>query len=264
MDLNNSKYDVIGKGYNTTRQADPYLLDRIYSLLSPDLKGQYLDIGCGTGNYTIPLSEMGLNFRGVDPSEVMLNEAKSKSSKIEWKIGIVEFLPFSDSFFDGAIATLTVHHWNNIVAGFKELFRVLKPGSRIVIFTSSPEQMEGYWLNHYFPALMKRSIEKMPSIVSVTSALEAAGFTRIATEIYAVRDDLIDLFLQSGKNRPEIYFDPAIRLGISTFASLATEKEIEDGLHKLRYDIDHNLFDAIKKKHDTDLGDYLFIVAGKY
>lgn len=258
-----SKYDVIGKGYNTTRQADPYLLGRIYSLLSPDLKGQYLDIGCGTGNYTIPLSERGLNFTGVDPSEVMLSEAKSKSHNIEWKSGSVESLPFAESIFDGAIATLTVHHWSNIEKGFKELFRVLKPGSHIVIFTSSPEQMEGYWLNYYFPAVMKRSIEKMPSIVSVAAALELAGFTQIATEIYAVRDDLVDLFLQSGKNRPEIYFDSAIRLGISTFASLATEKEIEDGLKKLRYDIDKNLFENIKKKHDSDLGDYLFIVAEK-
>lgn len=258
------KYDNIGLGYNKTRQADPYLLERIYSLLPPDHKGQYLDIGCGTGNYTIPLSKKGLHFTGVDPSEMMLNEAKSKSEKIEWKTGNVESLPFADSIFNGAIATLTVHHWNNFETGFKELFRVLKPGSRIVIFTSSPEQMEGYWLNHYFPAVMKRSIDKMPSVISVTSALEAAGFTRTATEIYAVRDDLTDLFLQSGKNRPEIYFDPAVRLGISTFASLATEKEMEDGLQKLRYDLDHNFFDAIKNKYDNDLGDYLFIVAEKY
>ncbi|MEP6792826.1 MAG: class I SAM-dependent methyltransferase [Saprospiraceae bacterium] len=258
------KYDNIGLCYNKTRQADPHLHDRIYSLLSPDLKGQYLDIGCGTGNYTIPLSEKGLNFIGVDPSEVMLNEAKSKSHKIEWMTGSVESLPFAESIFDGAIATLTVHHWNNIKTGFKELYRVLKSGSRIVLFTSSPEQMAGYWLNHYFPIVMQRSIEKMPSVVSVISALEAAGFTRTATEIYAVRDDLIDLFLQSGKNRPEIYFDPAVRLGISTFASLATEKEIEDGLQKLRYDLDNNLFEAIKKKYDNDLGDYLFIVAEKH
>lgn len=259
----NTKYDTIGIGYNTTRQADPYLLQRIYALLSTVGDGQYLDVGCGTGNYTIPLSKKGLKFTGVDPSEVMLNEAKSKSQEIEWINGSVESLPFADNIFDGAIATLTVHHWNNIEKGFKELFRVLKPGSRVVIFTSSPKQMAGYWLNHYFPKVMKLSIEKMPSIHSVTSALGATGLSLIATEIYAVRDDLIDLFLQSGKNRPEIYFDPNIRKGISTFASLATEKEMEDGLQKLRYDIDNNLFGVIKTKYESGLGDYLFIVAQK-
>ncbi len=258
-----TKYDNIGVGYNKTRQADPYLLERIYSLLSPDLNGQYLDVGCGTGNYTIPLSKTGLKFTGLDPSVVMLTEANSKSQEIEWISGSIESLPFADKIFDGAIATLTIHHWNNFEKGFKELFRVLKTGSRVVIFTSSPEQMAGYWLNHYFPEVMKRSIEKMPSVDLVTSALEAAGFRRILTEIYAVRDDLVDLFLQSGKNRPEIYFDPNIRKGISTFASLATEKEMQDGLQKLRYDIDQNLFGVIKMKYDNDLGDYLFLVTEK-
>ena len=258
-----AKYDKIGLGYNTTRQADPYLLKRIYSLLSPVSSGRYLDIGCGTGNYTIPLSERGLNFTGVDPSEVMLNEAKSKSRKVEWISGTVEDIPFADNTFDGAIATLTVHHWNNMEQGFRELYRVLKPAGRLVIFTSSPEQMESYWLNHYFPDVMKLSIEKMPSVQLVVDSLTCAGMKLLDQEIYAVRDDLVDLFLQSGKNRPEIYFDENVRKGISTFASLATAEEMNSGLEKLRYDLDHDLFQDIKMKYESDVGDYLFLVAEK-
>lgn len=264
MSLISSKYDDIGKGYNTTRQADPYLLERLYSHLEPHRKGHYLDIGCGTGNYTISLAEKDLHFTGVDPSEIMLNEARLKSQKVEWITGTVESLPFENKSFDGAIASLTIHHWNNLETGFRELYRVMKPGARIVFFTSSPEQMSGYWLNHYFPEVMKRSIEKMPSLSSVTSALNAAGFAITLTEIYAVRDDLIDLFLQSGKHRPEIYFDENVRKGISTFASLATKEEMEVGLNKLRYDIDNHLFQNIKMQYENDLGDYLFIVAEKF
>ncbi|MBL4656629.1 MAG: class I SAM-dependent methyltransferase, partial [Flavobacteriales bacterium] len=47
-----AKYDVIGIDYNLTRKADPYLVSRFLALLNPNPKGQYLDIGCGTGNST--------------------------------------------------------------------------------------------------------------------------------------------------------------------------------------------------------------------
>ena len=61
-------YDAIGTGYNSTRQADPYLTSRLLYFLKPQPGKLYLDIGCGTGNYTIALSNQGLNFTGVEPS----------------------------------------------------------------------------------------------------------------------------------------------------------------------------------------------------
>ncbi len=257
------KYDIIGSGYNTTRRADPYLLSRLLFHLDPTLDGAYLDIGCGTGNYTIPIAAPGFHFTGVDPSARMLNEAKRKSSDIHWIEGTAEDLPFPAQTFDGAMATLTVHHWKDREHGLREVLRVLHPGSRFVIFTSSPDQMDAYWLNHYFPIALQRSIENMPAAIDIVNALYASGFDQVITEKYFVRDDLQDLFLQSGKNRPEIYFDEHIRKGISTFASLATTDEIERGLQKLRYDLDHDLFDDVRQRYESDHGDYMFIVAQK-
>src|SRR5688572_25181761 len=235
-----NKYDKIGVGYNTTRQADPYLFSRLYAMLSLTTDGHYLDVGCGTGNYTIEFANKGIRFTGIDPSSEMLLTAKTKSDKVNWLNGIAEELPFSDNSFDGAIATLTIHHWKNIENGFKEIARVIKPGSRLVIFTSSPEQMDGYWLNHYFPELIKRSSLQMPSVETVELALKHAGFTINTFEKYFVQDDLQDLFLQCGKNRPEIYFDENVRRGISTFAALANKEEVDAGLKMLADDIHNN------------------------
>ncbi len=257
------KYDVIGKGYNTTRRADPYLLSRILFHLNPQPNGLYLDVGCGTGNYTIPLANTGLHFTGIDPSAQMLSAAMEKSSDVHWISGTAEDLPFNDHSFDGAITTLTVHHWKDREQGLREVSRVLKHGSRFVIFTSSPEQMDGYWLNHYFPVVMQRGTENMPSASGIIDALYRAGFDEVQTEKYFVKDDLQDFFLQSGKNRPEIYFDEHIQKGISTFASMASKDEIERGLQKLRYDLDHDLFDAVRNRYENDHGDYMFIVAQK-
>ena len=56
-----AKYDKIGINYNLTRKADNYLTERLYALLNPDKSGIYLDIGCGTGNYTIEFQKKGLD-----------------------------------------------------------------------------------------------------------------------------------------------------------------------------------------------------------
>lgn len=254
-------YNRIGAGYNITRRADPYLLDRIVALLQPQRDKNYLDIGCGTGNYTIALAGKGFHFTGIDPSEKMLAEARAKSPDVNWMNGSVEKIPAADNSFDGVLATLTVHHWQNPEAGFRELARVCRDQSRLVIFTSTPEQMRGYWLFHYFPAMMETSTAKMPAAESVKEWFSKAGFEFEQAEKYFVRDDLSDLFLQSGKNKPEIYFDADIRRGISSFASLSTEKEVEAGLARLKRDLDSGEFEAVKKRYENTHGDYLFLSA---
>src|SRR5687768_12699553 len=189
------KYDTIGVGYNTTRKADHYIFSRLFEMLSPSPDGHYLDVGCGTGNYTIEFAKKGIRLTGIDLSDEMLHTAKSRSNDIEWISGVAEELPFAENSFDGATATLTIHHWKNRASGFSEIARVLKHGSRLVIFTSSPEQMDSYWLNHYFPELMQRSGKQMPSMELVTKELQHAGFKVPAFEKYFVQDDLRDLFL---------------------------------------------------------------------
>ena len=114
-------YDKIGEGYNKTRKADPYITTRLFDLLDPQKDKSYLDIGCGTGNYTIALNELGVNLTGVDPSDKMLEEARSKSNNINWLHGYAETIPFSNQQFDGAIATLTMHHWSHLENSFLEI-----------------------------------------------------------------------------------------------------------------------------------------------
>jgi len=255
----NKLYDVIGLDYNSTRQADPHLVERLYHLLSPKTGGSYLDIGCGTGNYTIALAEKGIHFCGVEPSERMLGLARSRSSYVDWQNGTAENIPADDDSFAGGIATLTIHHWADLHKAFTEIYRVLKQNARLVIFTAMPEQMRGYWLNHYFPKMLADSIIQMPSFESVKTAAVAAGFLISGTEKYFIPDDLQDHFLYAGKNRPELYFDESVRAGISSFSALSNAVEVATGLEQLQGDIEFNRFDAIKAGYDNDHGDYLFI-----
>jgi len=256
-------YNRIGKGYNSTRKADPYITQRLLDLLSAKEGDLYVDIGCGTGNYTHEFASKGINIYGVEPSENMLEIAKQQSGSVKWLLGSAENIPVKDALFDGCTAILTIHHWTNLKSAFLELKRVLKSHGQLLVFTSTPEQMQGYWLNHYFPEMMARSICRMPAINYIEQIAIEARFSITSTEKYAVQPDLQDHFLYSGKLNPSLYFEKNIRMGISSFASLANRIEVKEGLSKLRKDIDANSFENIQGRYENNLGDYLFILFEK-
>jgi hypothetical protein len=81
---------------------------------------------------------------------------------------------------------------------------------------------------------------------------------------WQVKPDLVDLFMYAGKQRPELYFEPAVRRGISTFANLADAAKVETGLARLRADLDSGRFEAVASGYDSESeGDYSFMVADK-
>jgi ubiquinone/menaquinone biosynthesis C-methylase UbiE len=258
-----AKYDYIGKTYNATRRADPFLFGRMLHHLNPRREGNYLDIGCGTGNYTIEFDKKGFRFTGVDPSLEMLTKARLRSSRIEWVEGSAEEISFKRDTFDGIIASLTLHHWKNLQKGFSQLHSLLKPGGSMVIFTATPEQMEGYWLTHYFPKMLRDSAVLMPAMHTLENIFTAVGFTIKLSEPYFIQRDLQDLFLYSGKHEPERYLDPVFRSGISSFADVARSEEIKKGLKLLKEDIDSGTIAEVMNSYENDAGDYLFLKVKK-
>lgn len=261
IDTMSAKYDKIGVHYNTTRKADPFLVGKLFEHLSPEADGIYLDVGCGTGNYSIELQKRGVNLIGIDPSERMLEKARSRNDKIDWRQGKVEELELEDKSIDGAIGSLTIHHWSDLQKAFSELHRVIKPGGRLVIFTSTSEQMKGYWLNHYFPKMLSDSIDQMPSYDAIENAMKSGGFEIIGLDNYFISPDLEDKFLYCGKHDPEVYFDEKIRRGISSFSSLANRAEVDEGLDRLRNDIDNGKVWDVIDSFKNDKGDYLYVIA---
>lgn len=256
-------YNKVGKGYNTTRNADPYLTGRMYELLAPVTGGKYIDVGSGTGNYVAALTEKGLDLIGIDPSEVMLAQAREKYPNIDIRKANAEKLPFEENIFNGANATFTIHHWSDQLKGLKEIYRVLKPGSRLVMLSFTPEQLLNYWLCKYFPNTMQRSSEVVPHQHEMVQMFIEAGFETVAIEKYFVHEELTDFFLFANKYRPESYLDPEIRKGASSFTVYADEEEVAKGLIQLEQDINSGEIDKIIQEYENDLGDYLFYIAYK-
>jgi SAM-dependent methyltransferase len=61
----------------------------IKELLKPFSKNKITDLGCGTGEITNALSDLGFQLKGIDPSPRMIEIAKNRfgSSKVQWEVG---------------------------------------------------------------------------------------------------------------------------------------------------------------------------------
>jgi ubiquinone/menaquinone biosynthesis C-methylase UbiE len=253
-------YDRIGTGYDITRRADPYLSSRLLHHLEPRHGARYVDVGCGTGNYTIRMSQVGMSICGIDLSAVMLGRAREKSRAVAWLNSDALALPFRDASFVGAIMTFVHHHVSELAAAFRELRRVLAPAGRLVLLNGTAEQTRHFWLLEYFPFMIEQAALSC-SQSQTEAALAEAGFSIKTTEPYEVAEDLKDWFLYSGKYKPELYLDPRVRAGISAFACALDQDEIARGVQRLAEDIRTGFISNVMRKYAWEGGDYMFTVA---
>src|SRR5947208_7039329 len=117
-------YDAIGAAYTVTRRTEPRIAVRIWAALS-DAR-TVLNVGAGTGSYEPP----GRDVTAVEPSAVM--RAQRPAGAAPCVDATAEGLPFEDQSFDAAMAFATVHHWQDPVAGVREMRRVAR---RVGVFT---------------------------------------------------------------------------------------------------------------------------------
>jgi ubiquinone/menaquinone biosynthesis C-methylase UbiE len=253
-------YDRIGIGFDTTRSADPYLCSRLIHHLKPAAGARYLDVGCGTANYTGALADAGLRITGLEVSSAMLARAREKQPHLAFVRASADAIPLRAGAFAGATCTFVHHHLPDPVAAFAEVRRVLVDGARLVILNATAEQTRHYWLCEYFPRALEYATRPYERFVA-TDALVSAGFEIEATELYEVREDLRDWFLYCGKRHPERYLDPRVRAGISFFANAPDAQEIERGVARIAADIKSGRITDVMRAYAWDGGDYMFTVA---
>ncbi|HEU5346398.1 MAG TPA: methyltransferase domain-containing protein [Ktedonobacterales bacterium] len=101
-----------------------------------------LDVGCGTGTLALAVQRrVGASgyVAGIDPAARQIASARAKAARrrlpIDFRIGVIERLPFDDGSFDVAFSTLMMHHLPAPLKrqGLAEIARTLKPDGRLVI-----------------------------------------------------------------------------------------------------------------------------------
>src|SRR6059058_2810933 len=117
-------YDTIGATYAVTRHTEPRIGAQIRAALG-DVR-TVLNVGAGTGSY----EPSDRDVTAVEPSALM--RAQRPAGAALCVAAVAESLPFEDQSFDVAMAVSTVHHWQDPIAGLREMRRVAR---RVVVFT---------------------------------------------------------------------------------------------------------------------------------
>ena len=143
-----------------------------------------LDVGCGTGEVTIPAKRRAEHGRvyGIDPAPEMIAVARKKADRkgldIDFRVGVIEALPFPDSSMDVVTSSLMMHHLPDDlkVRGLAEIYRVLQPGGRLLI--ADFMRPTGTVLNHLFISYTRhRGLQK--GVEDLEGLLRSAGFSQI-------------------------------------------------------------------------------------
>jgi len=109
--------------------------------------GRALDVGCGTGELASRLSWRGWQVVGLDLCEAMIHKARHKlngnADRVRLTVADSEHLPFATDSFNVVTCANSFHHYPHQEAVIRELFRVLKPGVRLLLLDGWPDHFMG-------------------------------------------------------------------------------------------------------------------------
>ena len=211
-------YDTIGSAYTATRRTEPRIAARVWAALG-DAR-TVLNVGAGTGSY----EPADRDVTAVEPSAVM--RAQRPPGAAPCVAAFAERLPFADQSFDAAMAFATVHHWQDPVAGLRELRRVAR---RVVVFTHDTTEaswLHRFWLTRDYLPEAALFIDGRPSIDELARAIGARQ------ERVPVPWDCADGFFEAYWRRPECYLEEPVRRAVSVWTRVGpqAERRAVDGL----------------------------------
>ncbi len=143
-----------------------------------------LDVGCGGGRTLNKLAAMASEGRiyGIDYSEASVDASRRTNrqwidrGRVEIRQATVADLPFADDTFDLVTAVETHFWWPDLAAGMREIFRVLKPGGRLVVIA---EFYDGGKHAKHVARLSKLTAMAMLTVEQHRTMFSGAGFGNV-------------------------------------------------------------------------------------
>lgn len=194
------KYDFLN--HFLSAGIDIYWRKQAVKVMAQNKPALLLDIATGTGDFAIEALRLNpQKIIGIDISEGMLAVGQEKlkkknlTDKIELQLGDSENLAFASNTFDGTMAAFGVRNFENLPQGLSEMYRVLKPGGRIVVLEFSKprafpfKQVYNFYFKNILPVFGKliskdqsaytylpESVQAFPDGQEFINILQQVGF----------------------------------------------------------------------------------------
>jgi SAM-dependent methyltransferase len=191
-----------------------------------------LDIGAGTGNYSMAMRESGFRVTLVELSAAMLRRAASKLGTGAVVQGDALRLPFRDASF-GCATSVNVSHHLDWRAHAVEAQRVVGTGA-FAMQVNTRENIAAHWIFDYFPAAKEPALALHPPADEVAAAMRSAGFGEVTCQGF-VFEDPADATFEALKHWPETYLDDGYRRNTTFFTRMPARIERE-GVERMRAD----------------------------
>jgi ubiquinone/menaquinone biosynthesis C-methylase UbiE len=143
---------------------------RVVATWADEVDGKIIDVGCGPGQWTNHLREMGADVEGIDPVSALIDEAMLRYPEASFRLGHAERIDEDNAGVGGILAWYSLIHCDpdQIDRAFAEFARVLRPGGGLLVGF-----FEGPALEPFDHAVTTAYFWPVPALVRV---IEGAGF----------------------------------------------------------------------------------------
>lgn len=128
-------WNKTAKLYTKFMKNNDLIYNEIINKIIDLFKGnEVLEIGCGTGQFSISLSKVSSSYIATDYSINMINEFKNNynGDSIEFMVEDITNLSFPDNKFDIVLIPNVLHVLKDYNKALEEAFRVLKPNGILI------------------------------------------------------------------------------------------------------------------------------------
>jgi demethylmenaquinone methyltransferase/2-methoxy-6-polyprenyl-1,4-benzoquinol methylase len=196
-------FDEVAPTYDKTNDLLSFGQSRLWrgivaKAVDPRSGQSILDMAAGTGSSTVAFARPGVRLVAGDFSEGMLAEGRKRHPEIEFVFADATKLPFKAKEFDATTISFGLRNVVDVEAALSEMFRVTKPGGRIVICefskVTSPllRPFYNFYLRRVLPAFsslasktpeayayLSESIDAWPDQRTLAAKIEKAGYENV-------------------------------------------------------------------------------------
>ena len=173
------------KGRSLSRQNIEQWLGIIARLSGAQEGACFLDLGCGTGRFSLPVAlNLGYRVTGADSSPEMLDKAREKDidGRITWDVQDAQSLNYVDESFDVVFMSHLLHHVDSPARVIRECHRVLSPGGAILVRYGAIEQVRHDVEHTFYPEVLAIDEARPISMDMVETWLHETGFSDVVSE----------------------------------------------------------------------------------